>query len=70
MIRPTRREFLNSLGAFASDAMTCSGVTYHGEKMVHYGAERLNSMFAVRSFLDAGIKVTQPPIILLVRSNP
>ncbi len=34
-------------------------VYYHGEKMRHYGAERLNRMFAVRSFLDAGIKVTQ-----------
>ncbi len=32
---------------------------YHGEKMREYGAERLNSMFAVRSFLDAGIRVTQ-----------
>ena len=34
-------------------------VYYHGEKMVNYGAERLERMFAVRSFLDAGIKVTQ-----------
>ena len=34
-------------------------VYYHGEKMRHYGEERLNSMFAVRSFLDAGIPVTQ-----------
>lgn len=34
-------------------------VYYHGEKMRHYGAERLNRMFAVRSFLDAGIRVTQ-----------
>jgi predicted amidohydrolase YtcJ len=34
-------------------------VYFHGEKMRHYGAERLNSMFAVRSFLDAGVKVTQ-----------
>lgn len=34
-------------------------VYFHGEKMREYGAERLNHMFAVRSFLDAGLKVTQ-----------
>lgn len=34
-------------------------VYFHGEKMVNYGKERLESMFAVRSFLDAGINVTQ-----------
>ena len=34
-------------------------VYFHGEKMPEYGAERLEDMFAVRSFLDAGIKVTQ-----------
>ena len=33
-------------------------VYYHGEKMREYGAERLNQMFAVRSFLDAGVNVT------------
>jgi predicted amidohydrolase YtcJ len=33
-------------------------VYYHGEKMREYGAERLNSMFALRSFLDAGIRPT------------
>ncbi len=32
-------------------------VYYHGEKMREYGPERLNSMFALRSFLDAGIRV-------------
>lgn len=32
-------------------------VYYHGEKFKHYGAERLGSMFALRSFLDAGIRV-------------
>lgn len=32
-------------------------VYYHGEKMSQYGAERLNSMFAMRSFLDQGIRV-------------
>jgi predicted amidohydrolase YtcJ len=34
-------------------------VYYHGEKMAYYGPERLNHMFAVRSFLDAGVRVTQ-----------
>lgn len=34
-------------------------VYYHGEKMRFYGADRLNNMFALRSFLDAGIRATQ-----------
>jgi len=34
-------------------------VYYHGEKMREYGKERLDSMFALRSFLDAGIRPTQ-----------
>jgi predicted amidohydrolase YtcJ len=33
-------------------------VYFHGEKMQEYGEERLNSMFALRSFLDAGIGAT------------
>ncbi len=33
-------------------------VYFHGEKMVEYGEERLGSMFALRSFLDAGIRPT------------
>jgi predicted amidohydrolase YtcJ len=32
-------------------------VYYHGEKMKDYGAERLDRMFAMRSFLDYGIRV-------------
>ncbi len=32
-------------------------VYYHGEKMKNYGAERLDRMFAMRSFLDYGIRV-------------
>ncbi len=31
-------------------------VTHHGEKMHFYGEERLTQMFALRSFLDAGLK--------------
>ena len=34
-------------------------VYFHGEKMKNYGKDRLEHMFAVRSFLDAGINVTQ-----------
>jgi predicted amidohydrolase YtcJ len=34
-------------------------VYYHGEKMKAYGSERLNHMFALRSFIDAGIRPTQ-----------
>lgn len=34
-------------------------VYYHGEKMKEYGPERLKNMFALRSFLDAGIRPTQ-----------
>ncbi len=46
----------------ALNAIPCPFSTYvywHSEKMKFYGAERLNHMFALRSFLDAGIKVTQ-----------
>jgi predicted amidohydrolase YtcJ len=32
-------------------------VYYHGEKMKDYGPERLDRMFAMRSFLSAGIRV-------------
>ena len=46
-----------ALGAIPTPFSTY--VYYHGEKMTNYGAERLERMFAVRSFLDAGIKVTQ-----------
>ncbi len=35
-----------------------SYVYYHGEKMKAYGTERLNHMFALRSFVDAGINCT------------
>jgi predicted amidohydrolase YtcJ len=33
-------------------------VYYHGEKMHFYGEERLTHMFAMRSFLDAGLRPT------------
>jgi predicted amidohydrolase YtcJ len=34
-------------------------VYYHGEKMREYGPERLDRMFALRTFLDAGVRPTQ-----------
>jgi predicted amidohydrolase YtcJ len=34
-------------------------VYYHGEKMQYYGQERLEHMFALRTFLDAGLHPTQ-----------
>src|SRR5712691_196306 len=48
---------IKKLGAIPTPFSTY--VYYHGEKMREYGADRLNSMFAVRSFLDAGVRVTQ-----------
>ena len=48
---------IRSLGAIVNPFSTY--VYYHGEKMREYGPERLNSMFAVRSLLDAGVNVTQ-----------
>ncbi len=48
---------IKALGAVPTPFSTY--VYYHGEKMKEYGAERLNSMFALRSFLDAGVRATQ-----------
>jgi len=48
---------IKALGAIPTPFSTY--VYYHGEKMRYYGAERLNHMFALRSFLDAGIRPTQ-----------
>jgi predicted amidohydrolase YtcJ len=48
---------IKALGAIPNPFSTY--VYYHGEKMGYYGPERLDRMFAVRSFLDAGIRVTQ-----------
>ncbi len=48
---------IKALGAIPTPFSTY--VYYHGEKMKYYGEERLNSMFALRSFIDAGIRPTQ-----------
>jgi predicted amidohydrolase YtcJ len=47
---------IKALGAIPTPFSTYA--YFHGEKMREYGAERLNSMFALRSFLDAGILAT------------
>jgi predicted amidohydrolase YtcJ len=46
-----------ALGAIPTPFSTY--VYFHGEKMREYGAARLERMFALRSFLDAGIRPTQ-----------
>ena len=48
---------IKALGAIPTPFSTY--VYYHGEKMKYYGEERLNHMFALRSFLDAGVPATQ-----------
>lgn len=57
VVSPQLVERIRALGAIPTPFSTY--VYYHGEKMKEYGAERLEWMFAVRSFLDAGIRVTQ-----------
>jgi hypothetical protein len=57
MVNPALVARIKALGAIPNPFSTY--VYYHGEKMREYGAERLEWMFAVRSFLDAGIRVTQ-----------
>ena len=47
---------MRSLGAIPTPF--ASYVYFHGEKMPEYGEERLNRMFALRSFIDAGIRPT------------
>jgi len=48
---------IRALGAIPTPFSTY--VYFHGEKMKEYGDKRLDHMFAVRSFLDAGVRVTQ-----------
>jgi predicted amidohydrolase YtcJ len=50
-------ERIGALGAIPLPFSTY--VYYHGEKMKEYGPERLNNMFALRSFIDADIRPTQ-----------
>ncbi len=48
---------IKALGAIPTPFSTYA--YYHGEKMKEYGLERVNHMFALRSFIDAGIRPTQ-----------
>ena len=48
---------ISALGAIPTPFSTY--VYYHGEKMKEYGPERLDHMFALRCFIDAGIRPTQ-----------
>jgi predicted amidohydrolase YtcJ len=57
VVNPSLIARIKALGAIPTPFSTY--VYYHGEKMREYGEDRLDWMFAVRSFLDAGIRVTQ-----------
>lgn len=48
---------IKALGAIPTPFSTYA--YYHGEKMKEYGPDRVNHMFALRSFIDAGIRPTQ-----------
>jgi predicted amidohydrolase YtcJ len=48
---------IKALGAIPTPFSTYA--YYHGEKMKEYGPERVNHMFALRSFIDAAIRPTQ-----------
>ena len=56
VINDTLVRRMKSLGVIPTPFSTY--VYFHGEKMREYGEVRLNSMFALRSFLDAGIGAT------------
>ena len=57
MINDNLIQRMKSLGVIPTPFSTY--VYYHGEKMKAYGEERLKNMFALRSFLNAGIRPTQ-----------
>ena len=56
LVNPDLLGRMRRLGAVATPF--CTYVYYHGEKMRFYGAERLQWMFAQRSFLDYGVTAT------------
>jgi predicted amidohydrolase YtcJ len=57
LINPGLVQRIRQLNAIPTPFSTY--VYFHGEKMKEYGEDRLNWMFAHRSFLDAGIRVTE-----------
>ncbi len=56
LINPDLVRRIKAIGAIPTPFATY--VYWHGEKMKEYGAARLDRMFALRSFLDAGIRPT------------
>ncbi len=57
MINDNLIQRMKALGVIPTPFSTY--VYYHGEKMKQYGEDRLKNMFALRSFIDAGIRPTQ-----------
>jgi hypothetical protein len=55
LVNPALLDRMKKLGVIPTPF--CSYVYWHSEKMPAYGEERLESMFAMRSFLDRGIPV-------------
>lgn len=53
LVNPSLLERIKKLGVIVTPF--CTYVYFHGEKMKYYGEERLQWMFAQRSFLDYGI---------------
>ncbi|MFC2087778.1 amidohydrolase [Bacteroidota bacterium] len=56
MINKNLIQRMKTLGVIPTPFSTY--VYFHGEKMRQYGEERLKNMFALRSFIDAGIRPT------------
>ena len=56
LVNPDLLRRMNALGVVATPF--CTYVYHHGEKMAFYGEERLQWMFAQRSFLDNGVVST------------
>ena len=56
LVNPDLLTRMRKLGAVATPF--CTYVYYHGEKMRFYGEERLQWMFAQRSFMDYGVMAT------------
>ena len=56
LVNPDLLARMKALGCVATPF--CTYVYYHGEKMRFYGADRLEWMFAQRSFIDSGVMST------------
>ena len=56
VVNPDILRRMRALGCVATPF--CTYVYYHGEKMKYYGKERVEWMFAQRSFIDSGIVST------------